>query len=62
MNIVDLHVHSNKSDGSFSPTELVEYALEKGLSAFALTDHDTTEGLDEAINAAKGRNIPTEPW
>lgn len=61
MNIVDLHVHSNKSDGSFSPTELVEYALEKGLSAFALTDHDTTEGLDEAINAAKGRNIEVIP-
>ena len=35
MNAVDLHVHSNKSDGSFSPAELVSYALEKGLSAFA---------------------------
>lgn len=53
MKIVDLHVHSNKSDGSFSPRELVDYALLKGLSAFALTDHDTTEGLDEAINYAK---------
>lgn len=51
-NIVDLHVHSNKSDGSLSPTELVQYAVEKGLSAFALTDHDTTEGLDEALAAA----------
>ena len=39
--LFDLHVHSNKSDGSFSPAELVSYALEKGLSAFALTDHDT---------------------
>lgn len=56
MNIVDLHVHSNKSDGSFSPTQLVELAAEKGLSAFALTDHDTTEGLEEAINAAKEYN------
>ena len=46
MNIVDLHVHSNKSDGSFTPAELVDYALEKGLSAFALTDHDTTDGID----------------
>lgn len=53
MKIVDLHVHSNKSDGSFSPRELVDYALLKGLSAFALTDHDTTEGLDEAIGYAK---------
>lgn len=53
MKIVDLHVHSNKSDGSFSPRELVDYALLKGLSAFALTDHDTIEGLDEAISYAK---------
>lgn len=50
--LVDLHVHSNKSDGSFSPTELVNYAVEKGLSAFALTDHDTTEGIDEAVSYA----------
>lgn len=53
MNQVDLHVHSNKSDGSYSPTELVDYAMEKGLSAFALTDHDTTAGLDEAMDYAK---------
>jgi len=52
MRIVDLHVHSTKSDGSYTPTQLVDYALEKGLSAFALTDHDTTDGLDEAISYA----------
>ena len=52
MNIVDLHVHSNKSDGSMKPSELVGLAVEKGLSAFALTDHDTTEGIAEAANAA----------
>lgn len=51
--MVDLHVHSNKSDGSFTPTELVDYALQKGLSAFALTDHDTTAGIDEAVSYAK---------
>ncbi len=61
MNIVDLHVHSNKSDGSFSPSGLVDYALEKGLSAFALTDHDTIDGIDEALNAAKGKNIEVIP-
>lgn len=61
MKIVDLHVHSNKSDGSFSPSELVNYAIEKGLSAFALTDHDTTDGLDEAIEAAKGKDIEVIP-
>lgn len=53
MKAVDLHTHSNKSDGSFSPTELVDYAVSKGLSAIALTDHDTTEGLAEAISHAK---------
>lgn len=61
MNIVDLHVHSTKSDGSFTPTELVDYALEKGLRAFALTDHDTTEGLDEAISYAEGKDIEVIP-
>lgn len=61
MNIVDLHVHSTKSDGSYTPTELVNYALEKGLSAFALTDHDTTDGIEEALEAAKGKNIEVIP-
>lgn len=61
MGIVDLHVHSTKSDGSFTPSELVNYALEKGLSAFALTDHDTTEGLDEAMEAAKGKTVEVIP-
>lgn len=50
---VDLHVHSNRSDGSFSPAQLVDYAREKGLAAFALTDHDTIDGLDEALQYAE---------
>lgn len=61
MNIVDLHVHSTKSDGSYTPAELVDYALEKGLTAFALTDHDTTEGIDEALKAAEGKPIEVIP-
>lgn len=61
MGIVDLHVHSNKSDGSFTPAGLVDYAIEKGLKAFALTDHDTTKGLDEALGAAEGREIEVIP-
>lgn len=51
---VDLHVHSSCSDGTLSPKELVDYAIEKNLSAFALTDHDTVDGLDEAIRYAAG--------
>lgn len=50
---VDLHVHSTKSDGTYTPKELVEYAIEKGLSAFALTDHDTVDGVEEAFNYAE---------
>ncbi len=61
MNIVDLHVHSNKSDGSMTPAELVDYALKKGLSAFALTDHDTTDGIEEAMKAAEGKPIEVIP-
>lgn len=49
MRAIDLHTHTCKSDGSYTPTELVDYAIEKGLSAVAITDHDTIEGLDEAI-------------
>jgi len=47
--MIDLHVHSCKSDGTLSPSELVAYAQQKGLSAFALTDHDTIDGLAEAL-------------
>ncbi len=51
--IVDLHVHSTASDGTFTPSQLVDYAVEKGLSAFALTDHDTVDGLEEAMARAE---------
>lgn len=51
--IVDLHVHSHKSDGSLSPSDLVSLAVEKGLTAFALTDHDSVAGIDEAMEAAE---------
>ena len=48
MDTIDLHTHSTFSDGTFTPLQLVKYAEEKGLKAFALTDHDTTEGIKEA--------------
>ena len=54
MKLVDLHVHSTCSDGTFTPEELVDYAIQKGLTAFALTDHDTVNGLDRAIRYADG--------
>lgn len=52
MRPVDLHTHTSKSDGSFTPAQLVDYATEKGLAAVAITDHDTTDGLDEALSHA----------
>lgn len=58
--MIDLHVHSTRSDGTFTPTELVDYAARKGLSAFALTDHDTVDGLDEAIQYAAGLRAQAE--
>ena len=49
---VDLHNHSYYSDGVFSPTEVVRLADEAGCDLFALTDHDTTDGLNEARQTA----------
>ncbi len=59
MKPVDLHVHSTRSDGTYTPTELVDYAIQKGLAAFALTDHDTVAGLDEAISYANHLRLTT---
>ena len=53
MGFIDLHVHSNASDGTMSPSEVVAYAISKRLDAIALTDHDTIDGLTEAEEAAK---------
>jgi predicted metal-dependent phosphoesterase TrpH len=51
-NSIDLHTHSTASDGIYSPTELLQHAHEVGLHVLALTDHDSTAGLDEASEAA----------
>ncbi len=61
MKYIDLHTHSVKSDGSFTPQEIVDYAIEKGLSAVALTDHDTVDGLDEILDYAKDKPIEVIP-
>ena len=61
MNIVDLHTHSDKSDGSLTPSELVDHAAQLGISAIALTDHDTTEGIDEAITRGFKKGVMVVP-
>jgi predicted metal-dependent phosphoesterase TrpH len=58
MSGVDLHTHTNRSDGTFTPSELVLRAAALGLDVVAVTDHDTTEGLDEAIET--GRRVDVE--
>lgn len=52
MNTIDLHVHSNASDGSFTPAEVVKLAHNANLRYFALTDHDTVDGIKEALDKA----------
>ena len=61
MGFIDLHVHSTASDGSLSPAELVRYACEKGLSAFALTDHDTVSGIPGAVLEARSYPVAVIP-
>jgi len=61
MRAVDLHVHSLKSDGSLTPSELVDKALSLNLRAFALTDHDCTDGLPEAMEYAKDKDVEVIP-
>lgn len=58
---VDLHSHSTASDGSATPTALVGAAREAGLSAIALTDHDSVAGLREAMSVAAGSDLRVVP-
>jgi len=55
--MIDLHMHSTASDGTLTPTELVEEARKSGLKVMALTDHDTLDGIEEAKNKAKELGI-----
>ena len=55
--LCDLHTHSLFSDGTASPTELVNRAIDAGLGAIALTDHNTVAGLEEFETAAEGKEI-----
>jgi hypothetical protein len=61
MNEYDLHTHSTASDGSLSPEALVNRAAQMGVSHLALTDHDGTEGIDAARDAAQAAGITLIP-
>ena len=58
---IDLHTHSNRSDGTFTPAELVRLAAERELDVVALTDHDTTDGLVEASAEGVRRGVEVVP-
>ena len=53
----DLHTHSTASDGTYTPSELIDAAVRAGLAAVALCDHNTVAGLDEFLSAAAQRDI-----
>ena len=55
--MIDLHVHSNHSDGTLTPEELVALAIQSEVTAFALTDHDTVSGITKAKSAAAGSGV-----
>ncbi|MEI6563530.1 MAG: PHP domain-containing protein [bacterium] len=59
--MIDLHVHSTFSDGSFTPEELVEKAVSAGISAMALTDHDGMTGIDRFMAACHKHGLRGVP-
>ena len=61
MSRIDLHSHTTFSDGSFTPTELISLANKKKLDILAITDHDTTDGLSEAMKATKDLSLELIP-
>lgn len=61
METIDLHVHSNASDGSLSPSKVADTAISMGLSAIALTDHDTVDGIAEILDYTKDKPLEVVP-
>jgi predicted metal-dependent phosphoesterase TrpH len=59
--MIDLHTHSRVSDGDLSPQALIRAAKERGLTAIALTDHDTIDGVDEAQDEAERQGVEFIP-
>lgn len=61
MDYIDLHTHTTFSDGTYTPEELMKYAVQKGLKAIAVTDHDTIDGYESSAFWAKHYNIEFIP-
>ena len=58
---VDLHIHTNWSDGSLTPSEVVDYAAKIKLAAISITDHDSVDGIEEAVKAASKTSLEVIP-
>ncbi|MBN2041306.1 MAG: PHP domain-containing protein [Spirochaetes bacterium] len=58
---IDLHVHSKASDGLYSPSELIDYAISRNISVLGLCDHDTVAGVPEAVKYAGKKNMELIP-
>jgi predicted metal-dependent phosphoesterase TrpH len=58
---VDMHIHTNYSDGVFTPSKAVEYAAKMKLSAISITDHDCVNGIDEALKAGAKTGVEVVP-
>ncbi len=58
---VDLHVHTHFSDGSFSPDEVVQCALQNNLAAIGITDHDSIGGIEPAMASARPAHLEIIP-
>jgi predicted metal-dependent phosphoesterase TrpH len=61
MALIDLHIHSAASDGSYAPEEVVRLAADRGLRAISLTDHDTIDGLPAAVAAGQALSVEVIP-
>lgn len=61
MDLIDLHVHSNASDGSLTPTQVADEAIKMGLKAIALTDHDTIDGVAEILDYTQDKELEVIP-
>jgi len=59
--MIDLHAHTSASDGTYSPKELVTLAKSEGIEAIAITDHDTIEGVPEALEAGEKIGLEVIP-
>ncbi len=59
--LADLHVHTTASDGALTPAQVVEAAMNAGLAAVGITDHDTVDGIDESLEAGKRLGIEAVP-